>query len=800
MNYLTRILRTSDRRKSQSKKKSNRVLQFEVMEKRYAFAADLVNIGLGFGESQHLDHYDGSGFVLETLPSVTIQTADPANPENTLSTSTPTALLDTFRLHSNPGASKRIYLDFDGHVTSGTIWNSNYTGGQNIVTPAFDLDGNTTAFSDAERERIQLIWERVSEDYIPFNVDVTTEDPGAAALTNSGGSDSEWGIRIVIGGSSYDWWGAGNGGLAYVGSFNWSSDTPGFVFPANLGGGAEKYTAEAISHETGHALGLNHDGRTSPVEEYYTGQGSGVTGWAPIMGNSYYQNVTQWSKGEYTSASNTYEDDLSIISTQNGFTYRTDDHGNTNSTAGMLNVSGAQISDWGIIERTTDVDAFTFTTDAGTIQINVSPLDRGPNLDVFLELYDMANILVASSNPIDLLSASLTVAVTSQQYVLRVSGTGKGSAATDGYSKYASLGQYFISGTIIPTTNDFLGVSAGTASMVEGNASTTAYTFVVNRSGNTSGSTTVGYSVLGSGTNPANADDFAGGILPSGVVSFAAGETSKTITVLIAGETIVENNDSFALTLSNASGASVISGNSATGLIQNDDLAAVAGISVTPTSGLSTSESKTKASFTVVLKSQPTADVTIAVTSRDITEGTVSTSLLRFTSTNWNIAQTVTVTGVDDTIRDGNITYLIDLASAQSSDPNYNGMQVADVQVTNQDNEKGKIVAGGMALGAEDTMDSIDHLMSQLSNSKATGSSSERTSNAVVQENRELTRGRMQNSFVRTVSGIDRSNPLQIANRDVSQVDMNTKSNRIDLAALDDAFSKLESQLNSLFS
>ena len=158
------------------------------------------------------------------------------------------------------------------------------------------------------------------------------------------------------------------------------------------------------------------------------------------------------------------------------------------------------------------------------------------------------------------------------------------------------------------------------------------------------------------------------------------------------------------------------------------------------------------------------------------------------------------MTGVDDTIRDGNITYLIDLVSAQSSDPNYNGMQVADVQVTNQDNERGKIVAGGMALGAEDTMDSIDHLMSQLSNSKATGSSSERTSNAVVQENHELTRGRMQNSFVRTVSGIDRSNPLQIANRDVSQVDMNTKSNRIDLAVLDDAFSKLESQLNSLFS
>ena len=143
----------------------------------------------------------------------------------------------------------------------------------------------------------------MAEDFIPFEVDVTTADPGLDALVNSGGGDTRWGVRVVIGGSSSDWFGSSAGGVAYVGSFNWSSDTPAFVFEAQLGNGNEKYTAEAISHETGHTLGLNHDGRTSPVEEYYAGQGSGATGWAPIMGNGYYTNLTQWSQGEYLNAS-----------------------------------------------------------------------------------------------------------------------------------------------------------------------------------------------------------------------------------------------------------------------------------------------------------------------------------------------------------------------------------------------------------------------------------------------------------------------------------------------------------------
>ena len=78
-----------------------------------------------------------------------------------------------------------------------------------------------------------------------------------------------------------------------------------------------------------------------------------------------------------------------------------------------------------------------------------------------------------------------------------------------------------------------------------------------------------------------------------------------------------------------------------------------AGITVTPTAGLTTTEAGGTATFTVVLNTQPTADVTIALSSSDTTEGTVSPASLTFTTANWNVAQTVTVTGVDDAVDDG---------------------------------------------------------------------------------------------------------------------------------------------------
>ena len=108
---------------------------------------------------------------------------------------------------------------------------------------------------------------------------------------------------------------------------------PALVFPEKLANN-DRYIAEAAAHECGHTLGLLHDGTTAGTE-YYAGHGTGATGWAPIMGNSYYQSLTQWSKGEYNLANNT-EDDLAVISAGRRAADRADDYPDTSANAPRL--------------------------------------------------------------------------------------------------------------------------------------------------------------------------------------------------------------------------------------------------------------------------------------------------------------------------------------------------------------------------------------------------------------------------------------------------------------------------------
>ncbi len=354
------------------------------------------------------------------------------SPSGTLS------VTDTFLLHSKPGASKVIYLDFNGHTTSGTYWNSSFTGGANIVTPPYSSDSDKTTYTTTELDNIYSIWQRVAEDYAPFDVDVTTEDPGLEALRRTTTSDTQFGIRVCIGGSSYDWYGAGAGGVAYLNSFLWNSDTPAFVFPAQLGSGNAKYTAEAASHEAGHTFNLGHDGQTN-ITEYYQGHAN----WAPIMGVGYYKDVVQWSKGEYPSANN-LQDDTAIIANVTG--YRADQHGDTIVNATML--GGTSINTSGILERRADADLFGFTTGAGPVSFTVSPALVSPNLDIQLGLYDGLGNLVASANPTTL-GAALSTTLAQGAYYLAVDGVGTGDPLT-AYNDYGSLGQFSLTGSIVP--------------------------------------------------------------------------------------------------------------------------------------------------------------------------------------------------------------------------------------------------------------------------------------------------------------------------------------------------------------
>jgi alpha-tubulin suppressor-like RCC1 family protein len=94
------------------------------------------------------------------------------------------------------------------------------------------------------------------------------------------------------------------------------------------------------------------------------------------------------------------------------------------------------------------------------------------------------------------------------------------------------------------------------------------------------------------------------------------------------------------------------------------------------------------ATFTVMLKSQPANNVTIFLASSDTTEGTVSPSVLTFTSSNWNEAQTATVTAEDDIVSDGPQSFSV-VTTAASGDPKYNVGDdgISDVMVITTDDE-----------------------------------------------------------------------------------------------------------------
>ncbi|QJE98937.1 cadherin domain-containing protein [Luteolibacter luteus] len=322
-------------------------------------------------------------------------------------------------LESLPGAEGVIYLDFDGEAGPFPGWG--------------EFDAEAPGVSNAQ---VHEVWKMVCEDFQGFNLNVTTDrkvfDHAAA------GHRQHVVITPTIAASP------DAGGVAYVGSYNWSTSTVCWAFYSS-----GKVAAEVISHELGHALGLSHDGRILPPEDYYYGHGSGETGWAPIMGAGYYENLTQWSKGEYAGASRT-QDDLALITSNNSVNYRADDTGDDFESSSYLEIlPDNSVANEGIIECTSDVDCYRFKTSGGAVEIQVKPVAANPNLDVMAELVDATTgDYLMTVNPQEELGATIATVLPAGEYVVEVSGTGKGNPLEDGYSDYGSLGTYFISGTV----------------------------------------------------------------------------------------------------------------------------------------------------------------------------------------------------------------------------------------------------------------------------------------------------------------------------------------------------------------
>lgn len=388
------------------------------------------------------------------------------------------ATVDAFKLHSLPGVNRVIYLDFTGNTTSGTSWNSSFTSGAPIVSAPFDLDGAPSTFSSDERGIIQRIWQRVAEDYAPFGVDVTTEDPGLEALRRSSSSDLAFGIRAVI--SHTNWYKSSAGGVAYVGSFGNSADSPCFIFAGSLGN-SDRYIADAASHEIGHTMGLFHDGATGAgATEYYQGHGD----WAPIMGVSYYRGITQFSRGEYANANNS-QDDFAVIASYASLAG--DDHGNAPSSASIL--AGPTVANGGTIETRSDVDVFRIDSAAGVLSLVFQSPPGSPNLDIKAELLNSSGNVLQSSDPAGMAS-SLSLSVNAGTYYIRVSGVGAGDPLTTGYSTYGSVGNYVITGTF-PSASGFIPQAPNAIATVSSTSGTAPLTVTFSGQGSTDADGTI---------------------------------------------------------------------------------------------------------------------------------------------------------------------------------------------------------------------------------------------------------------------------------------------------------------------
>lgn len=325
---------------------------------------------------------------------------------------------------SMPSATAVIFLDFDGHTVEGTAWN--YNGP--IVCAASGLDN----------DKITTIYNRVAEDFRPFQINVTTDSSKfLAAPVNKR-------MRVMLTTTS-DWYGSA-GGVAFVGSFTWGDDSPCFVFTALLNYNV-KNISEATSHETGHTLGLYHqssyDNNCVKTSDYHFGVGAGEIGWAPIMGVGYYQNMTLWSNGPNSFGCSNYQNDLNIITSSNGIGFRADDHAATFGSASNIPFVANQFTVNGIIEQNGDQDMIQFTQPStGRFQLNAIPYNvgsgnAGSNLDLQVTLYNAAQTELNVYNPGTLLHSVVDTFLNPGTYYLRIEGRGNIYAPN-----FASLGSY----------------------------------------------------------------------------------------------------------------------------------------------------------------------------------------------------------------------------------------------------------------------------------------------------------------------------------------------------------------------
>jgi Calx-beta domain-containing protein len=186
-----------------------------------------------------------------------------------------------------------------------------------------------------------------------------------------------------------------------------------------------------------------------------------------------------------------------------------------------------------------------------------------------------------------------------------------------------------------------------------------------------------------------SSNDKEGKVLPASLM-FTPANWSMSQTVMVTGgdDAVADGDQQYTIAVKAAStDANYQYAATTLTLVNKDD--DVASLKITSAANLRTTEAGGKATFSVALGSQPTGAVNVSVSSSNIKEGTVSPASLAFTANNWGTAQTVTVTGVDDSLADGDQAYSVSLKTAASSgDPKYAQLAASSVSLVNTNDDQ----------------------------------------------------------------------------------------------------------------
>ncbi len=363
------------------------------------------------------------------------------------------------------------------------------------------------------------------------------------------------------------------------------------------------------------------------------------------------------------------------------------------ATSTDANYSGVNPADVSVTNNDNDIAGFTVTPTSG---LTTTEAGGQASFDVTLTSQPLSNVTVSitSTNTAEgtVSTSLLTFTVANWNVAHTVTVTGVNDLVDDGDIAYS-----ITTGASSSVDPNYNGINPSDVSVTNTDNDTAGITVSP-----TSGLTTTEAGVQASFTVvltsqptadvtiPISSSNAAEGTVSTASLTFTAVNWNVPQTVTVTGQDDFVDDGNIAysiITGAATSGDGIYNGiNPANVSVTNTDND-VAGITVTPTSGLVTTEAGALASFNVALTSQPTADVTIAISSSNGAEGTASTTLLTFTAGNWNIVQTVTVTGQDDFVDDGNISYSVITAAAASADANYNGMNASDVTLSNTDDD-----------------------------------------------------------------------------------------------------------------